>query len=128
MGKRSFWFLALSLMMVLGLGMQPAQVMPVTVQIVSPSSGATIAGPDVMFVFMVAGLTLAPNEIGLPPVPGHGHMHIFLDGLFKGTVGTTTFTLMGVVPGMHTVRVDLHENNHVLLSPPIEAAVTFTVV
>lgn len=130
MGRRSLLVLALVLTLVPGLAVHPAaaQVVPVSVKIVSPMNGATVAGPDVTFMFEVTGLTLAPNEIGMLPVPGHGHMHIYLDGLFKGTVGTTAFTLMGVAPGMHTVRVDLHENNHALLMPPVEASVTFTVV
>ncbi len=130
MGKKTLLIVALFLIItpVLGIHTATAQVAPVSVQIASPMNGATVAGPDVTFTFMVAGLMLAPGEIGMPPVPGHGHMHIFLDGLFKGTVGTATFTLMGVAPGMHTVRVDLHENNHVPISPVVESSVMFTVV
>ncbi|MBI2919002.1 MAG: Ig-like domain-containing protein [Chloroflexi bacterium] len=129
MGGRSLFILALLVTLVPGLTTYPAaaQMEPLSVRIVSPMDGATVAGPDVTFMFLVTGITLAPDEIGGANVPGHGHMHIYLDGMFKGTVGTAMFTLMGLAPGMHTVRVDLHQNNHALLMPTVEASVTFIV-
>ncbi|MBI4287025.1 MAG: hypothetical protein HY671_01190 [Chloroflexi bacterium] len=127
--KNTFLMVAiLALAIVSGPAVQSQVVGAPTVQIVSPMPGAMVMGPDVTFTFQVTNFVLAPAEIGMPPIPGHGHFHVLLDGTLVGIVGVGTHALMGLMPGMHTVKVELHQNNHLPLTPPVEASVTFTVM
>lgn len=107
---------------------QPQTIGAPSVAIVSPLNGSMVMGPDVTLMVTVTNFTLAPDEIGMLPVPGHGHLHVLLDGLLTAITASGTHTLMGLTPGMHTVRVELHQNNHLPLSPPAEATVWFTVM
>ncbi|MBI2866425.1 MAG: Ig-like domain-containing protein, partial [Chloroflexi bacterium] len=107
--RRLAALLAITLLVALVPGLGQTSAGGPMVEILSPTEGELVLGPDVTFVFQVTSFTLSQEEIGMAPVPGRGHMHIYLDGMFKGTVASTTFTLPGLSPGMHTVKVDLHE-------------------
>ena len=116
------------LTLTLSLVVQPVAASTPGIQILSPMQGATVMGPNVTFSFLVTNFILSPAEIGMLPVPGHGHLHVILDGTLAVITADGTHTLMGLMPGMHTVRVELHQNNHLLLTPPVDATVTFTVM
>lgn len=75
----------------------------------------------------ISNLTLAPGAIGQANQPGQGHWHLLLDGKLVQPVGTESFTLTGVTTGPHTIKVELHNNDHSPLSPPVEATVRFAV-
>lgn len=116
------------LALTLALAVQPAAASTPGIMILSPMPGTAVMGPNVMVTVQVTNFILSPGEIGLPPIPGHGHLHVFLDGTLTAITAAGTNTLMGLMPGMHTVRVELHQNNHLALTPPVEATVTFTVM
>ena len=120
----TFAILALTLALVV----QPVAASTPILQILSPMQGSTVTGPNVTFSFQVTNFILSPAEIGMLPVPGHGHLHVILDGMLVAITADGTHTLMGLMPGMHTVRIELHQNNHLLLTPPVDATVTFTVM
>lgn len=45
-------------------------------------------------------------------VPGHGHVHVMIDGQAWNMVYTPEFTLPSLDPGAHTVMVSLSSNDH----------------
>lgn len=75
----------------------------------------------------MAGFTLAPDAIGKANVAGQGHWHLLLDGKLVQPVGTESFTLTGLTPGRHVIAVELHNNDHSLLIPPVSRMVNITV-
>ena len=45
-------------------------------------------------------------------VPGHGHGHLYLDGVKLGRMYSETATIGTLPPGSYTVKVSLNTNNH----------------
>ena len=88
------------------------------------------------------------NKLGLgeTPIDGEGHIHYYRDvdeiptepGVDAGgrrtfddgeyrAVGTTTYTWPSVGTGEHTFAVQLFQNGHTPLEPPVTDEVTVTV-
>ncbi len=63
----------------------------------------------------------APNKVG------EGHFTVSVDGGQPLHVFTKTYTLEGVEPGSHTLRIELVNNDHTSYSPPIVQTVSFYV-
>jgi hypothetical protein len=78
---------------------------------------------------------------GQPAAPGEGHFHYFIDiepptapgiaaapdeGVWAHTANTT-YTFINVMPGTHTFSVELVNNDHTPLNPPVVATATVTV-
>lgn len=110
------------------------------VEIVAPAEGATVAGPSVTVYVNVTNFQLV-DALGAPNVPGQGHLHYFIDveppttpgqpavtepGTYVPTANTT-HTWANVTPGMHTFSVELTNNNHTPLQPPVTRTVTVNV-
>jgi hypothetical protein len=103
----------------------------------SPTDGATVEGGGVTLTFRVAGMTLLPSSVPLaeagqhPEVnrSGQGHVHLMLD-LQPVMVVTTQspYTFNGVQPGEHLLMVELVNNDHSSLSPPVVRQVRFRTV
>ena len=83
------------------------------------------------------------NKIGGKNVPGQGHLHFYLDvdeiptepaheatvageGSYVATT-ETSYTWDPVTPGSHKLGVQLVQNNHTPLQPPVTAEITITV-
>jgi hypothetical protein len=71
---------------------------------------------------------------GGPNVPGEGHYHVYLDGatggnyLAAGQTPTKPVTIpVGTTPGAHTLRVNISNNDHSPLTPPVEEILPITV-
>lgn len=96
--------------------------------ILSPQAGQTVSSTTVEVQLRVTGFNLV-NKLGQPAQEGEGHYHYWLDQKTgTGTPGyTSTFTLTNLTEGQHTLWVELRNNDHTPLSPPVEASVTFTV-
>lgn len=58
--------------------------------------------------------------------PGEGHVHVYLNNEEKRGPWNV-FTFSDLPPGSHTVTVEVQENDHAPLNPPLEQSVTFTV-
>lgn len=99
-----------------------------TLKITSPTEGETVTGTEAAVRVQISNFTLAPEAIGKANQPGQGHWHILLDGKLVKPVGTDSFTLTGLTAGPHAIKVELHNNDHSLLSLPVEATVNITVV
>ena len=74
------------------------------------------ATPDPMGGFNLrvgmANFRLAPEHTGGRPVPGEGHLHLYVDGAKRTRLYGTWFYLDGLAPGDHALRVEAVANNH----------------
>ena len=77
---------------------------------------ALTAAPDPMGGFnlrvRMANFRLAPEHTGDAPVPGEGHLHLYVDGTKHTRLYGTWFYLDGLAPGDHALRVEAVANNH----------------
>lgn len=113
----------------------------IAVEIVRPASGASVAAGDVTVEVRTTGFSVV-NKLGQTAVPGEGHVHFYKDasqiptepgkpavsaqGTYHATA-TTTYTWPMVTAGSHTFAVQLVNNDHTPLNPPVTATVTVTV-
>ena len=116
----------------------PSPVISLT--IVSPKDGATVDGGDVTVTIEVANFNVT-DKSGQSNVAGEGHVHYFLDVeaptapgvpavVDRGTwayTATTTYTFTRVVDGPHTISVELINNDHTPLVPPVVDKISFTI-
>ncbi|MBI4188692.1 MAG: DUF4399 domain-containing protein [Chloroflexi bacterium] len=114
-------------------------VLPPTLKIIQPAAGATLSPGSIHVMVEIGNFKLVPP--GGTPAAGEGHLHFYKDvdipttpgqptfsapGTYKATPNTTA-TWDNVAPGTHTFGVQLVNNNHTPLSPPVTAKVTVTV-
>jgi plastocyanin len=120
----------------------PAVAAP-TLMITSPSDGSTIHQiGDVMVTVTVTNFTVVDKQ-GQSNVPGEGHLHYYLDAPAPTTPGqpaippadsswahvaSTSYTFTNVPGGEHTISVQLVNNNHTPLVPPVVATSKIMVV
>ncbi|MBI4164073.1 MAG: Ig-like domain-containing protein [Candidatus Aenigmarchaeota archaeon] len=90
--------------------------------ITSPTEGQEVAGPDVTIKLSTNLKVVAPSDKN---VQGEGHFHLYVDGGTYIPVSTNSYTIKGLSAGEHTVKVELHANDHSLLG--IEKTVKFKV-
>jgi hypothetical protein len=109
--------------------------------IIEPEQGSTVQGPDVTVSVETKKFDVV-DRIGEEPRDGEGHIHYYIDVGEIPTVdgepavtdegtyhaeATTEFTWEDVEPGDHTFAVQLVNNDHTPLSPPVIAQVTVEV-
>ena len=110
-------------------------------EITTPADGSTVPAGDVQVSVSVSGFEIV-NRLGEPAVEGEGHVHFYLDVseipttpgqpavTAEGTYhaeATTSYSWPDVQPGEHTLAVQLVNNDHTPLDPPVTAEVTVTV-
>ncbi|MBI4286690.1 MAG: DUF4399 domain-containing protein [Chloroflexi bacterium] len=118
----------------------PAAQSAPSVKIVSPAAGAQLPPGNIMVNIETANFQIIPP--GQPKAAGQGHVHYYLDveipttpgkpavsaaGTYKAAPGTSV-TWENVSPGSHTLGVQLVNNDHTPLEPPVTATVTVSVV
>jgi hypothetical protein len=113
-----------------------AQAPSPSARVVSPSGGSTVRGPSVTVQVDVSGISLVRSTVpveltGNQPSanrPDEGHLHYMLD--LRPMVMTTqrSHTFEDVTPGEHVLRVELTQNDHSPLSPPVVHEIRFTTV
>jgi plastocyanin len=111
------------------------------VVITQPKDGAVVPAGDVMVSVQVSNFNLA-DKLGQANVSHEGHIHYFLDVTPPTTQGqpaippsgsvwaatpNTSYTFKNVTSGTHTISVELVNNDHTPLNPPVVASVTITV-
>lgn len=94
-------------------------------EITSPAAGASVEGPSVTLQVEVANLLLQTPGGGNQP--NQGHLHLYLDGGSDYDVVYEATHALALAPGEHTLRVELRNNDHSPLSPPVAQEVSFTV-
>lgn len=123
--RSRFWIAAmaaLSLLAIFGLGpalhsVRYADATP-SFAIVSPETGTTVGSP--------VQLSVAVKGAGLGwPITGRDHLHVAIDGGSVEAVYEDRLLSLPLVPGRHTVVVELAGPSHAALLPP--KYVTFTV-
>lgn len=105
-----------------------------------PQNGATISASNVTVSIQVSNFNLV-NKLGQGNVAGEGHVHYFKDvaapttpnqpavtspGTYVATVDTS-YTWTNVAVGMHNFSVELVNNDHTPLNPPVISEVMVTV-
>ena len=87
-----------------------------SVRIVSPANLQTVSASGFRVTVSVAGIELDSENYGGTKIPGHGHLHYYLDGSssLAGT-STTPFADFGPLTlGTHVIKAELHNNDHSL--------------
>ena len=109
---------------------------PAVMLLSSPQDGATLDPGNITVTVGVFNFLIA-DKLGATPVSGEGHIHYYLDADIPTTPGQPAVTEPGtykaypgtsmvwenVTPGEHTLGVQLVNNNHTPLDPPVTAAV-----
>jgi plastocyanin len=112
-----------------------------TIMIMSPTSGVIPQIGDVTVTVKVLDFNLV-EKLGKPNVAGEGHIHYFVDvdapttpgqpavtdaGTYAATTATS-YTWHNIGGGPHKFSVELVNNDHTPLSPPIVASVSVNVL
>ena len=116
------------------------EIGPPSVAITMPRDGTDVPAGDVNVSVQVSNFNLA-DKLGQANVSHEGHIHYFLDVTPPTTQGqpaippagsvwvataNTTYTFKNVAPGTHTISVELVNNDHTPLDPPVVTSVTIT--
>jgi len=126
---------ALWVLLILALGsLTPAAAQGPGLTVQAPADGAIVEGTDVKVAYTATGIKIVPSsvpvsEAGKHPEankPGEGHIHLVLD-LQPLVVWEKTepYTFTNVPPGQHQLMVELVNNDHSSLSPPIMQRISF---
>jgi alcohol dehydrogenase (cytochrome c) len=106
----------------------------------TPLDGTSLESGNITVSAMALNFKLVAL-LGDTNVAGEGHLHYFMDvdaptvqgqpavtstGVYTATANTT-YTFSNVTPGTHTFSVELVNNDHTPLNPPVVAKVTVTV-
>jgi hypothetical protein len=112
----------------------PVAVAEPQLAVTAPASGATLPGQSFAVTFRVTDLQVVPttvpvSEAGMRPEanrPGQGHLHFVLDSqplVVWERLDPYTFT--NVPPGEHLLMVELVQNDHGPLNPPVSQMIRF---
>ncbi len=116
------------------------EIGPSNVVIASPRDGASLPAGPVTVTAQATNFNLV-DKLGQPNAQREGHLHYFLDvdapttpgqpavtapGTYFATANTS-YTWPNVAAGTHKLSVELVNNDHTPLSPPVVATVTVTV-
>lgn len=101
------------------------QIVNPQIKIVSPANGETLLDGNVKIEVNVLNFQLA-EMFGKGNTLGTGHIHYIIDGGAPIPSASTNMQV-NLTPGEHTVKVELHQNDHSPLDPPVEAVSTFSV-
>ncbi len=110
------------------------------IAISSPEDGSTVNSTNVTVTVQVNNFNLT-DKLGEANVAGEGHIHYFKDVEAPTTQGepaiteagtyvptpNTSYTWMDLTPGMHMFSVELVNNDHTPLNPPVTDKVNVTV-
>jgi hypothetical protein len=112
-----------------------------TIKIVTPLNGTTISAGDVVVAVQLSNFK-SVNKLGQANAAGEGHIHYFLDTDAPTTLGQPAVAAPGtyaatadlsyiwhnVPQGLHMLSVELVNNDHTPLDPPITAKISVTVI
>ncbi len=107
--------------------------------ITSPQNGATVPAGDVTVTAQVSNFNVVDKQ-GQANIAGEGHLHFYMDvnpiptdagkpaipadkNAAWAHVSGTTYTFANVPAGMHTFSVELANNDHTPVQPPVVQSV-----
>ncbi len=116
------------------------EIGPLQIVIATPRDGAMVGGGDVTITAQTSNFNLV-DKLGQTDVQREGHIHYFIDADTPTTPGqpavsapgsyaataATSYTWKNVTAGQHTFSVELVNNDHTPLAPPVVATVTIDV-
>ncbi len=98
-----------------------------TFAITSPANGATVLPGDIKVTLTTD--YFSEGAMGSANEPNYGHFHLFLDnGSYILCSSLTTCTVPNVTAGKHTIRVEMHNNDHTLYPGVQPLKVTVNIV
>lgn len=97
-----------------------------TNQTVNPSFLVSFAVNN--FTLVQPGTTSDVNTVTANPAHNEGHIHVFVDGHYQTIWTNTNGIPLTLLPGTHTVRLDLVNDLHYEFSPGINATTTVNVI
>ncbi len=99
---------------------------PAKVQIVTPTNGEVIHGPNVeVRVRLQNARIVAATTSSI--TPDEGHLHLYLDDQIESMNFSTSAKLSAVRPGLHVLRVEFVASDHLPFDPRVIAQVAFEV-
>jgi len=105
----------------------PGSAAGYTIKVISPATGAQVSSLGVRIVVQVGGgFILDQQNFGGTNITDHGHIHYFVDGVYKGATWLTEFVFSGLTPGAHTLKAELHYDDHGLVVPIVADSVQVT--
>ena len=132
---RLFLALPVALALILAFG-SPAAAQSPGLTVSQPASQAVISGGAITIQFEVSEFRLVPTQVPLDEAgkrpdanrPGEGHLHFMLD-LQPVVVWEKAepYTFTNVPPGEHRLMVEVVNNDHSPLSPPVMQTIQLTV-
>ena len=124
---RAFLILIATLLLVLAVH-SPVVGQGAELSITSPIDGEQIVGNSITVLFQAEGFKIIPSSVPLEEAgkrpdanrPGEGHLHFMLD-LQPVVVWEkeTAYTFTDVPPGQHLLTIELVNNDHSSLTPPL---------
>lgn len=96
-----------------------------SIAITYPSNGATLAlgTTEIDVTFVTSNFEIGATDAGLD-----GHVHYYLNGDFLGMhYSNDPISYTGLVPGTHTIKLQLVDNSHQPFDPDIFTESTFTI-
>jgi len=111
--------------------------------IISPQNGATVPAGNVIVTAQISNFNVVDKQ-SKTSVPGEGHLHFYMDvnpiptdagkparpadkNAAWAHVSGTTYTFMNGPAGMHAFSVELANNDHTPVQPPVVQSVMVTV-
>src|SRR5439155_1570001 len=87
-----------------------------SVRIVSPSSAGTVSSSGFRMDVRVQGFDISASNYGGTNVVGQGHIHYYEGRTLLGATASTTFDTGPLTAGAHTIKAELHNNDHSLFT------------
>jgi hypothetical protein len=118
-----------------GSAVAPSDAAAPTIQITSPADNGSVSivsSTDVPVVFTVTDFTLDAPPTGCGGVNSDncGHVHVFVDGMACDAPSTATATAFlgfcATAAGMHTIKLELHRNDHSAVTGTPSSSITIT--
>jgi len=101
----------------------------ITLEVTADKTHAVQPGDEIGITVSVEGFTLDAANIGAEAVPGRGHYHVYFGGsegeplLVSAHANAVVKLSDDVTDGTHSLRIQLRENDHSPLDPPVETKV-----
>jgi hypothetical protein len=112
----------------------PAASADTELAVTSPVNGVTVSGRNVTVRFRVSGIRLVPTNVPISQAgqrpdanrPGEGHVHFMLDTQpLVVWERPDAYTFSDIPPGEHQLMVEVVQNDHGALDPPVAQTIRF---
>lgn len=95
---------------------------PVQARITYPPQGQIINTQPFLLMIEISGIRLDASRIGTPSRPGEGHWLLLVDDVPVASGDALQFSMGNVPEGLHTLTVQVRNNDRSPLTPPVETS------